>query len=188
MLFPQDLWELIAFRMPAKDWAKARGTCRAMHEAKHTLKMAPVSTHEMVWMVKAVPNAKKLWLDITELAFGVCSASSFRKAWGDHNAGLQHLQQLSLTILGSSSKKPNSERQEPFSTWLTAIADILDAAHNLVTPRLDLPSVPGLPPMTKLEHVNLLTCLSLTEQSCQWLHTACPACRLSALCRGQMPP
>ncbi|BDA41217.1 hypothetical protein COCOBI_01-8720 [Coccomyxa sp. Obi] len=167
---PPELWELIAIKMPAKEWAKARGTCRAMLKAKRTvLQLAPVSTKELMWTVKAVPDAKKLWLDVTALPFGVCSASSFRNVWEDQNAGLQRLQQLSLIM--SSKKKLNTERQKAASKWLAAIAEILATAQDLVTLRLDLPDVPTLPPMTKLEHVNLITHQPLTQQTCQWLQS-----------------
>ncbi|BDA41173.1 hypothetical protein COCOBI_01-8280 [Coccomyxa sp. Obi] len=168
-LLPEH-WELIAIKMPAKEWAKARGTCKSMHEAKRrVLQMEPVKTQELVWTVKAVPDAKKLWLDITELPFGVCSASAFRKVWEENIARLQYLQQLSLIL--SSKPKLNFKRQEASSKWLAAIAAILDKAQDLVTLRLDLPDVPTLPPMTKLEHVNLITCQPLKQETCKWLQS-----------------
>lgn len=165
---PAELWELIAIKMPAKEWAKARGTCRDMHKARRkVLQLAPVSTKELIWTVKAVPDAKKLWLDVTALPFGDCSASSFRNVWDDHNAGLQHLQQLSLIM--SSETKPNFKCQKAASKWLAAIAEILATAQELVTLRLDLPDVPTLPPMAKLKHVNVITRQPLKQQTCQWL-------------------
>ncbi|CAL8466538.1 g6074 [Coccomyxa elongata] len=168
-LLPEH-WELVAIKLPAKEWAKVRGTCKAMHKAKRrSLQLDPVSTQELVRTVKAVPDAEKLWLDITKLSFGVCSASYFRKVWEEHDAKLQHLQQLSLIMSGKTSS--TSKRQEAITQWLTAIAAVLATAQDLVTLRLNLPDVPTLPLMTKLEHVNLITCQPLTQETCKWLQS-----------------
>lgn len=168
-LLPEH-WELVAIKLPAKEWAKARGTCKAMHkEKRRSLQLDPVSTQELVWTVKAVPDAEKLWLDITELSFGVCSASYFRKVWEEHDAELQRLQQLSLIMSSKTSATP--KRQEAFPKWLTAIAAVLATAQDLDTLRLNLPDVPTLPLMTKLEHVNIISCQPLTQETCKWLQS-----------------
>ena len=172
-----ELWELIASKMTPKEWARARRACPAMHKAKvKVVRARPHNSNQLAKAAGDVPNAKTLWLDLTALRTSGCSTALFKKLWGQEVDSLEHLQQLSLTLSAMPAKKSPeapfcwpAKPSESVSKWLEALAEPLASARNLEVLRLDVANMNALPPMEKLQHLNLISWMPLSEATCQWL-------------------
>lgn len=164
-----EVWELIASRMTSKDWARARCAHPAMLKARVDIVRAkPLNTSELARIARDVPTAKTLWLDLTSLT---SSSSLFSKIWRQNVADLGHLQQLSLVLSSKAHthRQGPAQRGESLSSRTAALGDVLASAHSLTVLRLNVADVPALPPMKKLQHLNLLSAKPISQETCQWL-------------------